>query len=135
MTRAMYLLSVKSGGWSHHPSAHHSDYRLLNFQLVVSRDGKPLGGNNVQAVFGAPDQTRYRLDEDVAMWLPSEWWVSLRNHFAKVPDVATEILTSVQGRLTEVTAQLSDARGERTEELTAELFGTVFRAEGPDYWR
>jgi hypothetical protein len=135
MKRATYLLSAKSGGWSHHPDASHPDYRLLNFRLVASRDGKPLGGNNVQAVLGAPDQPRYRLDEDVAMWLPSGWWVSLRNHFAKAPDVATEILTSVQDRLGEVTAALSDARGKRTEELTAELFGTVFRAEGPDPWR
>jgi hypothetical protein len=135
MTRATYLLSAKSGGWSHHPDAHHPDYRLLNFRLVVSRDGTPLGGNNVQAVLGAPDQTRYRLDEDVAMWLPSGWWVSLRNQFARAPDVATEILTSVQDRLAHVTSQLSDARGERTEELTAALFSTVFHAEGRDYWR
>jgi hypothetical protein len=77
----------------------------------------------------------YVLDEDVAMWLASGWWVSLRNQFAKSPDVATEILTSVEDELAEFTARLSDARGERTEGLTAELFGTVFDAEGPDYWR
>ncbi len=135
MKRVTYILSVKSGGWSHHPAAHHPEYRLLNFLLVASRGGKRLGGHNVQAVVGAPDQPRYGLDEDVAIWLPSDWWVSLRNEFAKAPDVATEILTSVGDQLDEITAQLSDARGERTEQLTEALFGTVFHAQGPDHWR
>ena len=135
MKRTTCLLSAKSGAWSHHPAAHHPEYRLLNFLLVASRAGKPLGGHNVQAVLGAPDRPRYGLNEDVAIWLPSRWWVSLRNEFARAPDVAIEILTSVQDPLAEVTGQLSGARGERTEQLTEELFATVFQAAGPDYWR
>lgn len=135
MKRASDLLNPKSGGWSHHPDAHHPDYRLLNFMLTASRDGSPLGGNHVQAVLGAPDQTRFRLDEEVAIWLPSGWWVSLRNQFRQAPEVATEILSSVDDELAEATALLSAARGRRTEELSADLFGKVFRAEGPDYWR
>jgi hypothetical protein len=135
MKRVTYLLSPKSGGWSHHPATHHPDYRLLNFRLVASRDGRPLGGNNMQAVLGAPDQPRNGLDEDVAMWLPSGWWVSLRNQFAAAPDVARQVLASVESELADVTAQLRDARGERTAQLTTALFATVFRAEGPDHWR
>lgn len=34
MKRASDLLNPKSGGWSHHPDAHHPDYRLLNFMLT-----------------------------------------------------------------------------------------------------
>jgi hypothetical protein len=64
--------------------------------LVASRDGRPLGGNNVQAVLGAPDRKRFRLDRDVALWLPSGWWVSLRNQFAQAADVATKIVESVE---------------------------------------
>jgi hypothetical protein len=74
MKRAIYLLRAKSDGWSHHPDAHHPDYRLLNFMLTASRDPRRLGGNNVQTVLGAAeDQTRHRLDEEVAVWLPSGW--------------------------------------------------------------
>ena len=135
MKRTEYLLSVKSGGWSHHPTAHDPDYRLLSFQLIANRAGKPLGGNNVQAVVGAPDQTRTALDEDIAMWLASGWWVTFRNQFADAPGVATEIVASAEDQLTELTAELHGARGARTEALTAELFDAVFPAEGPDYWR
>jgi hypothetical protein len=63
------------------------------------------------------------------MWLPSGWWLSLRNQVRQAPDVATEILDSVDDELADTTALLSAARGRRTEELSADLFGTVFRAE------
>ncbi len=135
MKTVSFLLRPKSGAWSHHPGAHDPAYRLLSFTLRASREGKPLGGNNVQAVVGAPDRTRYRLDQDVAFWLPSGWWVSLRNQFAQAPDIATEIFKSVEDALSPLTEELTTARGARTEELTRELFATTFHAAGRDYWR
>jgi hypothetical protein len=130
-----YRLRVKSGGWSHHPNAHDPAYRLLNFALTVDRERGPLGGNNVQAFVGAPDRQRFHLDRDVAVWLPSGWWVTLRNHFARAPDVATEIVKSVEQPLSEITGELTVARGARTEDLTRELFAMTLDAKGPDYWR
>jgi hypothetical protein len=130
-----YRLRAKSGGWSHHPDAHDPEYRLLNFTLNAERDGGPLSGNSVQAVVGAPDQQRHRLNQDVAVWLRSGWWVNLRNQFAQAPDVATEILRSVERPLSQITAELEAARGARTQELTRDLFAATFDARGPDYWR
>jgi hypothetical protein len=130
-----YRLRAKSGAWSHHPDAHDPEYRLLSFALTAERAGGPLGGNNVQAVVGAPDQKRYRLDQAVAVWLPSGWWVSLRNQLAQAPEVGTQILESVEHPLSEITAELGTARGARTEELTRDLFAVTFDASGPDYWR
>ena len=135
MDRVRDRLRVKSGGWSHHPDAHDPEYRLLNFRLIADRQDGPLGGNNIQAVVGAPDRTRYGLDQDVAVWLPSGWWVSLHNHFAQAPEVATEIITSVENPLSEITAALTTARGIRTEELTRDLFAMTFHATGRDLWR
>lgn len=134
MRQAQYTLRAKSGGWSTHPDAHSPDYRLLGFKLTVERDGKRLGGNNVQAVVGAPDQKRLRLDADVCVWLSSGWWVSLRNQFARAPDVAAAILTSAGGRLSELTAEATDARGKDAEVLTRKVFAAVVKATGPDYW-
>ena len=64
------------------------------------------------------------------MWLRSGWPVSFRNQFARAPDVATEILRSAEAALSELTAELTIARGARTEELTYELFATDFVARG-----
>jgi hypothetical protein len=135
MNDASYLLRAKSGGWSHHPDSHDADYRLLRFTLVASRDGRPLGGNNAQAVLGAPDTARHRLDQVVVLWLPSGSWVSPRNQFAQAADIAAKILESVNDPLSELTAELTTARGARTEELTRDLFAMTFNATGPDYWR
>jgi hypothetical protein len=135
MRRVAYRLRVKSGGWSHHPDAHDAAYRLLSFRLTADREDRPLAGNAIQAVVGAPDQPRYRLDADVAIWLPSGWWVSLRDRFARAPDVATGILESIEDPLSEITGRLTTARGERTEQLTRELFATTFQATGRDHWR
>ena len=121
-----YLLRAKSRGWK--------DGRLLKFNLTVEYRGKQLGGNNIQAVVGAPDKRRFGLDQDVAMWLSSGWWVTLRNHFARAPDVALPILASIDIPLSAVTAAASDARGASTDELTRDLFATIFEATGPDYW-
>jgi hypothetical protein len=135
MHQVGYRLRAKSGGWSHHPDAHDPGYRLLSFTLTASREDGSLGGNNIQAVVGVPDKKRYRLDQHVALWLPSGWWVSLRNQFAHAPDIATEILKSAERQLSEITGELSTASGVRTEELTRELFAATFDARGPDYWR
>lgn len=136
MKETDFLLRVKSGGWSHHPGAHDPAYRLLNFTLVASRGEKPLGGNNVQAKLRAPDQPPELRHPNVDdMWLRSGWSVSFRNQFAQAPDVATEILRSVEAQLAELTAELTTARGARTEELTRELFATEFLARGRHYWR
>lgn len=100
--------------------------------MTVERDGKRLGGNNVQVVLGAPDRRRQRLDEDVAVWLESGWWVSLRNQFAQAPEVAATILASAASTLT---AEATGARGKDAEAVTRKLFSTTFEAAGPDYWR
>jgi hypothetical protein len=100
---AMDLVATtcESGWWSHHPEAHDPAYRLLDFALVAEREGRSIGGNNVQAIVGAPEKQRSGLDRDVAVWLPSGWWVTLRNQFARAPDAAMEILKSVEQPLCE----------------------------------
>ena len=136
MKEASFLLRAKSAGWTAHQDAHDPNYRLLNFNLAASRDGKPLGGNSVQAKLRAPDQPPERRAQNVDdMRLTSGWSVSFRNEFAQAPDVAIEILDSIESALSEVTAKLTTARGARTEELTRDLFATTFHAKGRDYWR
>jgi hypothetical protein len=135
MKPAAFVLRPRSGAWNAHPAAHDPGYRLLQFDMTVDRNGRPLGGHNVQVVVGAPDQERHRLDRDVALWLKSGWWVTLRNQFAQAPEVAVEILGSAAEELSGITAHLTTARGEQTEALTRELFASDFLATGPDYWR
>lgn len=103
--------------------------------MTVQRDGKRLGGNNVQVVLGAPDRRRQRLDEDVAVWLESGWWVSLRNQFAQAPEVAATILASAASTLSTLTAETTGARGRDAEAVARKLFSTTVEAAGPDYWR
>jgi hypothetical protein len=134
MRRIRYLLRTKSGAWSTHPAAHSPDYRLLSFTMTAERNGSKLGGNNIQVVIGAPDQQRRGLDGDVAVWLESGWWVTLRNQFAQPPDVAAQILTTLAGALSTITAEATDARGEDAQAVTAKLFSATFDAVGPDYW-
>jgi hypothetical protein len=83
---ARYTLRPRSGGWS--------DGRLVRFDLTAEREGRPLGGHNVQLVVGEAGRPRYGLDDDVAMWLPSGWWVTLRNQFAQAPNVAVAVVRS-----------------------------------------
>lgn len=135
MKRAQYVLRVKSGGWNEHPDNTSDAYRLLNFTMTAERDGKPLGGNNIQLSLGTPDQRRYRLDEDVVLWLASGWWVSLRNQFALAPGVAAEIVGSVAGPLSDLTARAQSARGRQTKTVSDEIFAASLTATGPDYWR
>jgi hypothetical protein len=102
--------------------------------MTVEHDDKKLGGNNIQLVLGAPDQVRRGLDEDVAAWLPSGWWVTLRNQFSLAPIVAVEILTSVTDQLSSITAEADAARGSNAAEVSKRLFATTFTGEGPAYW-
>jgi hypothetical protein len=129
-----YVLRTKSLR-STRPRGPDPRYRLLGFTLTAERRGKPLGGNNVQAVVGAPSATRHGLDTDVALWLPSGWWVSLRNQFAASPNVANAILVSIADELDAATAQATDAHGAEAESITQDLVETAFLANGPDYWR
>jgi hypothetical protein len=63
MASVEYVLRLKSLK-STRPPAPDSDFRLLGFDMTAERKGTPLGGNNIQAVFGAPSEERHRLDED-----------------------------------------------------------------------
>lgn len=134
MRQAEYLLRAKSGAWTAHPNAHSPDNRLLQFDMTVERDGERLGGNNIQAVVGAPDRERRGLDADVCVWLASGWWVSLRNQFADAPDVAAAILASVADSLSALTDEATHARGNDAEAVTQKVFAAALQATGPDYW-
>ncbi len=129
------VLRPKSGAWNAHPAAHDPGYRLLQCDMTVDRNGRSLGGHNIQIVVGAPDQERHRLDRDVALWLKSGWWITLRNQFAQAPEVAVEIVRSAAEDLSEITGQLTTARGEQAEALVRDLFAKDFHARGLDYWR
>jgi hypothetical protein len=83
----------------------------------VRYDDKPLGGTNIQVVVGPPDQPRRGLNENVAVWLDSGWWVTSRNQFALDPWVGTEIALSMANHLNpdrrEESAPGPDGRGAR----------------------
>ena len=68
------------------------------------------------------------------MWLDSGWWVTLRNQFARAPDVALQILQSVADDLSRLTGAATTARGVDAEEVTLRVFSTTVEAEGPAYW-
>lgn len=95
--------------------------------MTVTYDEKRLGGNNIQLVVGAPSQGRVGLDKDVILWLDSGWWVTLRNEFARAPDVAYRVLGSAANALSAIT---SDPRG-----ADASILGSaVIEAAGPSHW-
>ena len=136
MHRTRYELRPKSGGWTCHLDARDSpENRLLSFNLTVRYGDKALGGTNIQVVVGAPDQPRHGLNEVVAVWLDSGWWVTFRNQFALAPCVGTEIIQSVATDLSAVTEEANSARGSDATELSQRLFATTFHGEGPAYWR
>lgn len=110
------------------------DSHLIGFNLTVEYDGKRLGGTNIQAVLGAPEQPRQGLNEEAAVWLESGWWVALRNQFALAPCEATEILESVADELSAITTEANRARGSQCDELWKKLVGMAFVGEGPAYW-
>jgi hypothetical protein len=134
MDSVEYVLRPKSLR-STRPPAPEPEYRLLGFDLTVEHRGNALGGNNIQAVVGAPFVKRYGLDRDVALWLGSGWWVSLRNQFASAPDVATAVLRAIADQLEGITSRATETEGLDAYAVTQELFKTEFRASGPDHWR
>jgi hypothetical protein len=95
--------------------------------MTVVCDAGPLGGNNIQVVLGAEGESRTGLDEQVVLWLDSGWWVTLRNDFARAPEVARQIVGSITRELSAITA---DPRG---AEATV-VFASTFETTGPDYW-
>ncbi len=95
--------------------------------MTVRCDGKPLGGNNIQVVLGAPGETRIGLDEDVVLWLDSGWWVTVRNEFARAPDVARRVLESVADDLSAITADPQGAEA-------PVVFQSTFQGTGPRHW-
>jgi hypothetical protein len=135
MNRTQYILRPKSGAWTGHPSrSDANDYQILGFDMTVEYGGKKLGGNNIQLALGAPDSVRRGLDEDVAMWLSSGWWVTLRNQFSTARCVAMEVLNSVADELSSITAEATEARGSNAAEVSERLFATTFTGEGPAHW-
>ena len=121
-----YVLRPKSGTWTTSSGAP-SD-RLLRFDMTVIYDGKPLGGNNIQVVLGAPSEARTGLDEDVVPWLDSGWWVTLRNAFARAPDVARRIVESIADELSAIT---DDPRGADANVVLS----TALETSGPEHWQ
>jgi hypothetical protein len=63
MKTARYHLQAKSGGWTTHPHAHSPSYRLLTFTMTVKRNGRALGGNNIQLVLRHPSSGLMREKE------------------------------------------------------------------------
>jgi hypothetical protein len=121
---AAYLLRPKSGTWA----GGQLSGRLVRFDMTVSCDARPLGGNNIQVVLGAPDEVRRGLDDDVILWLDSGWWVTLRNEFARAPDVARQIIGAISDELSAITADRCGAEA-------AAVFAATFEADGPRHWR
>jgi hypothetical protein len=135
MRRRRFDLKTKSGGWTHHPDRWtEPDARMVDFTPVALRDGHPLGGHNIQAHVGTATR-HHGPPDDVAIWLTSGWWVAFRNEFARAPQIATEIIASVEDELSVVTAALERARGPKMAEAKDRLWTMTFHAEGPDYWR
>jgi hypothetical protein len=62
------------------------------------------------------------------------WWVSFRNQFAQAPDVAAQIIASIEPQLAEITGALETARGAEMVAVNDRLWATAFQATGPDYW-
>ena len=133
MKTVEYLLRTRSI-WSTGQVAG-DDYRLVGFDVTAERGGLPVGGHNVQAVIGAPGMTRHGLDRDVALWLASGWWVSLRNQFKSQPELGAEILTRASGELEAITVRLGDSTGATAVALWQELHDLTVRSSGQDYWR
>ena len=135
MKRIHYTLRPKSGSWTQHPDRSDSpDYRILQFDMTVEYAGNKLGGNNIQLVVGAPDRAGSLDEGEVALWLSSGWWVTLRNQFSIAPGVAIEVVNSIADQLSSITAEANVARGSDAAAVTKRLFSTTFGGEGPAYW-
>ncbi|HEV2591122.1 MAG TPA: hypothetical protein VGU02_04440 [Gaiellaceae bacterium] len=105
---------------------------------MVELRGKPLGGNNPQAVVRSPDAPAGERDlshQDV-LTLPSGWIVSVSNKFADQPQVAASIFVQLENELDDLIRRASSALATGDfDRFRAELFAVELRANGPDYWR
>lgn len=110
---------------------------MTGFTLVVTRDGRPLGGHNVQAHVEEPGSKPGPLDDaaDPDLELQSGWAVWFRNQFARSPTAAAAILGSIDAELSRATSALETARGKEMADQCSRLFATTFAATGPDFWR
>jgi hypothetical protein len=134
MREARFDLKARSGGTTHHPQRwREPDARMVDFDMIALRDGKPLGGHNVQVQLGTG--TWSFTPDDADLWLGSAWWVRFRNQFAQAPDVSAKIVASVEQELSEITSELEVARGPEMVAVRERLWATTFPAHGPDYWR
>jgi hypothetical protein len=130
-----FVLRVKSAAWRN-PDRTHRGHRLSELSMTVERDDVPLGGHNIQVVLGAPDQPRAGLNEDVALWLDSGWWVTLRNQFALAPAVATTILESAADELSRLTERVAEGSPPGPgDAFWQEIVAIRIEAAGPGYWR
>jgi hypothetical protein len=135
---ATFELRLKSGSWSHHPDRwHEPDARMTGFTLVVTRNGRPLGGHNLQVHVEEPGAKPGPLDDSSKpdLELSSGWGAWFRNHFARSPEAAAAIVGSIDPELSRATNDLAAARGEEMADLCSALFATTFTATGPDFWR
>jgi hypothetical protein len=109
-------------------------YRLWTMTFQVEGPDGRLISHNMQIKLGAPDLPRGPADVDVALWLPSGWWATLRHEFAAAPDTAVHVLSSVADELSALTAQATSARGQTASDLARELEHRRLVAHGPAVW-
>lgn len=137
-----YLLVPRAAALSENPSGSNwrpywdapDAYRLWTVTLgAQGPNGRPIS-HNLQVKAGAPDLSRGRADENVVLWLPSGWWVTLRHEFAAAPRTATAIVVSAIEQLSNFTSRATDARGEEASALQVEWEERRFEAVGPAIW-
>lgn len=145
MREASFELRVKSGTWGPEeapadpertPGFTAAPLRMTGFTLTASRNGVALGGHNVQAHVYAPGHMP-GADDDADrpdMTLTSGWGVWFRNDFARAPDIAAQIVGTVDAELSRVTAELGHATAAETRPVSERVLAMAFRATGPDYW-
>jgi hypothetical protein len=145
MREVTFELRVKSGSWvpedDQPRAAGMSGFtsvpmRMTGFTLRASRDGVALGGHNIQAHVHAPGRKPGPYDDPDCpdLTLASGWGVWFRNQFAQAPDVAAQVIGSVEAELSEVTLELGRASAAESTRLSERLFAMEFHAAGPDYW-
>ena len=131
LPRAAALSEDPSGSnWRSYWDAPHA-YRLWTLTLRAQAPDGRLISHNLQIKLGAPDLARERVDAPVVLWLPSGWWVTLRDEFAAAPTTAKEIVASASEELSDFTSRATSARGEDAGALQLEWEQRQFEAVGP----
>lgn len=139
---AHYVLIPRPAALSEDPSGSNwrsywaapNAYRLWSLTLQVQGPDGRLISHNMQVKLGAPDLPREQADAQVALWLKSGWWVTLRHEFAASPKAATGIVASAADQLSAFTAQTTGARGDDASALQVEWEERRFAATGPAVW-